>query len=370
MKIVWHEGPSAGNPRNSEGSFLRLDDGRILFAYSRYEGDSSHDHGACNIAAIYSSDEGETWSEPRVIVTAAQCGIGTNVMSVSAVRQLDGRCGLYFLAKTYDSSATQLWRALSVDGESFEVSRCELGYPDTYTIVVNDSITRLRDGRLVAPACVPLLGKLATCICLVSEDDGATFNRTRPCVTLPIYNNVDRGMQEPGIIEHEDGVIRLWARTRAGYQYECYSRDGMNTFTPVAPFVSSPCSPLRMRKDPHTGRLFMAYNPISEAHLGPYAQVRIEDWDMEIADYDPYTAGRCALVVRQSLDDGRTWRGYTVIENDRDHAANYPALFFTEDAAMLIGYCYSGKEEKTPLAALRIKKIDLGEISEKIPARQ
>jgi hypothetical protein len=51
----------------------------------------------------------------------------------------------------------------------------------------------------------------------------------------------------------------------------------------------------------------MAYNPIAETHLGPYAQVRIEDWDMEIAEYDPYTAGRCALVVRQSLDDGRTW---------------------------------------------------------------
>ncbi len=82
------------------------------------------------------------------------------------------------------------------------------------------------------------------------------------------------------------------------------------------------------------------------------------------------SAGRCALVVRQSLDDGRTWRGYTVIENDRDHAANYPAFFFTEDGAMLLAYCYSGKEEKTPLAALRIKKIGLDEISEKIPAYQ
>ena len=27
-----------GNPRNSEGSFVRLQDGRILFVYSRYNG--------------------------------------------------------------------------------------------------------------------------------------------------------------------------------------------------------------------------------------------------------------------------------------------------------------------------------------------
>ena len=30
--------PQEGNPRNSEGAFIRMDDGTLLFAYSRYSG--------------------------------------------------------------------------------------------------------------------------------------------------------------------------------------------------------------------------------------------------------------------------------------------------------------------------------------------
>ena len=30
MKTVWDKRPSADNPRNSEGDFIRLDDGRIM----------------------------------------------------------------------------------------------------------------------------------------------------------------------------------------------------------------------------------------------------------------------------------------------------------------------------------------------------
>ena len=39
--------PSNKNPRNSEGSFLQLKDGRIAFAYSRYIGDSFDDDAEC-----------------------------------------------------------------------------------------------------------------------------------------------------------------------------------------------------------------------------------------------------------------------------------------------------------------------------------
>ena len=57
-----------GNPRNSEGSFLRLNDGRIAFAYSRYSGDSADDHAYAEIACIFSSDEGETFGDERILV--------------------------------------------------------------------------------------------------------------------------------------------------------------------------------------------------------------------------------------------------------------------------------------------------------------
>lgn len=56
-----------GNPRNSEGSFIRADDGTILFAYSQYYGTNGDDHQPSNIALVRSKDEGETWSDCQII---------------------------------------------------------------------------------------------------------------------------------------------------------------------------------------------------------------------------------------------------------------------------------------------------------------
>ena len=75
-KIVATLSPCEGNPRNSEGCFLRLDDGRIAFAYSRYIGDSAHDHAACQIACIYSHDNGESFDTEHIetLVNAEEYG--------------------------------------------------------------------------------------------------------------------------------------------------------------------------------------------------------------------------------------------------------------------------------------------------------
>ena len=45
-----------GNPRNGEGTFLRLKDGRILYAYSRYLGHSWDDHADADIAGILKAE--------------------------------------------------------------------------------------------------------------------------------------------------------------------------------------------------------------------------------------------------------------------------------------------------------------------------
>ena len=68
-RITYEIPPSENNPRNSEGAFLRGKSGEILFAYSRYTGGSILDHAACDIALICSEDEGEHWSEPRILLS-------------------------------------------------------------------------------------------------------------------------------------------------------------------------------------------------------------------------------------------------------------------------------------------------------------
>ena len=73
--------PSENNPRNSEGDFVTLKDGRILYVYSRYTGDSSSDDAPAFLAGRYSVDGGKTWtSEDKMIIPNEG---EMNVMSVS-----------------------------------------------------------------------------------------------------------------------------------------------------------------------------------------------------------------------------------------------------------------------------------------------
>ena len=63
-----------GNPRNGEGTFARLHDGRIMAAYTHYYGDDWHDHAIARICAVYSSDEGETrLASPGMTVCSLTC---------------------------------------------------------------------------------------------------------------------------------------------------------------------------------------------------------------------------------------------------------------------------------------------------------
>ena len=52
--------PEGDYPRHSEGAFLRLKDGGILFVYSRFHSDWLDD-APSDIVGITSYDEGETW---------------------------------------------------------------------------------------------------------------------------------------------------------------------------------------------------------------------------------------------------------------------------------------------------------------------
>lgn len=352
MKLVWDLAPQKGNARNSEGSFIRMDDGRILFAYSRFTGDNWHDEKPSDIAVVFSSDEGETWSEPAIAARAAEFGV-QNVMSVSVVRQLDGAIGIYYLIKENDGCST-IGRTITRDGVHFATERCVCTIARAYYVFNNDRFERLRDGRLCVPAArnfndpVVSYDDLSVCVCLVSEDDGKTFTATPPRVTIPVLRKGDVGMQEPGIWERKDGTIWMWARTSAGFQYECFSHDTMLSFTPPQPSVfTSPTSPLEITEDPATGVLYAAYNPSPNFNGKPQSKA---GW------------GRTPLVLRKSSDEGRTWGPMTVVEHDDDRGFCYPSMFFTADNALLCAYCRGGSQDQACLARLGIMKIPLAEI--------
>ena len=106
--------PGKGNPRNSEGAFVSLKDGRILFVYSHYTaGKGADDDPAC-LAGRYSSDGGRTWTaEDRTIVTNEG---GMNVMSVSLLRLQSGEIALFYLVKNSGTDCRPVMRLSSDEG--------------------------------------------------------------------------------------------------------------------------------------------------------------------------------------------------------------------------------------------------------------
>src|SRR5262249_53913207 len=89
--------PTSGtNPRNSEGAFVELKDGRLLFVYTHFTGGSG-DHAAAHLAARSSVDGGRTWTAKDELVLPNEAQM--NVMSVSLVRLASGEIALFYLRK-------------------------------------------------------------------------------------------------------------------------------------------------------------------------------------------------------------------------------------------------------------------------------
>ena len=88
--------PGPGNPRNSEGDFIQLKDGRWLFIYTHFTA-GADDHAKAHLASRESSDGGRTWSDKDKIVVSNEGGF--NVMSVSLLRLKSGEIALFYLRK-------------------------------------------------------------------------------------------------------------------------------------------------------------------------------------------------------------------------------------------------------------------------------
>ena len=345
--------PTPGHPRNSEGAFLPLADGRLLFIYSAFTGERAQDHTPADLATITSCDGGRTWSAPRTVVRASEYG-AMNVMSVSLLRMRDGAIGLFFLIRRSWSDMCIALRRSHDEGETFGPdTRCSTRRG--YFVMNNDRVVRLSTGRILAPAaehiCTPdgaggIRLSPATATCFLSDDDGCTWQETGAPVALTGTDSRS-GLQEPGLIERTDGTLLGWARTDLGAQYAFSSSDSGRSFTPPARSrFTSPLSPLSMKRLPD-GRLLALWNPI------PEYQTRRSDWR---------TAGRTPLVYALSRDEGRTWSEPEVLEDDPKAGYCYTAIAAI-DGALLLAYC-AGQAEQDGLYLnrTRIRRIPMGEL--------
>ncbi len=313
--------PGVGNPRNSEGDFIRLKDGRVMLVYSRFTGGGG-DHAAATLCSRVSADGGLTWSvEDREVVPKEGA---MNVMSVSLLRLQSGELALFYLRKNAEDDCREYLRISTDEGQSW--SEPTLCIPaEGYFVVNNDRVIQLQSGRLVVPAaCHARPGDRfgrGIAMAFLSDDNGKTWRQSETELQAP--PNSGSGLQEPGIIELRDGRIMMLCRTDQGCQYRSYSEDGGVTWSEAEPTdIMSPCSPATFERIPQTNDILMVWNDHSaDPALGQK---------------------RTPLVAAISRDEGQTWGYRKVIEDDRDGWFCYTAMDFVGDR-VLLAYCATGK---------------------------
>lgn len=323
--------PSAANARNSEGDFVRLRDGRILFVYTHYDGASSHDDAHAHLASRVSDDEGRSWSpEDRTVV---ERGEAMNIMSVSLLRAADGRIALFYLRKDSPVSCVPVLRWSSDEAKSWsKPTVCLPLDAKGYFVLNNNRAAQLACGRLVLPLCLhrPLAsGKkdmAGELVCSLSDDGGRTWHYGG----LPFATHAGDGRrvttQEPGVVELKDGRLMMWARTGEGVQYVTYSSDHGETWEQPQPWnLFSPCSPaqvVRLRG----GDLLAVWND----HEGRP--------ELSRASAPSHAGYRTPLCVAVSRDEGRSWDGRKTLEGCPYGWYCYVSVLELDDA-VLFGYC-------------------------------
>lgn len=336
MESVLRLEPGPGNPRNSEGDFITLKDGRILFIYSHFIGTSGSDFGNAILTSRYSADQGQTWTkdDEKIVEQEGQM----NVMSVSLLRLQSGEIALFYAMKNSASDCTPYMRISGDEAKTWSNAiRCITDRTE-YFVLNNNRIVQLKNGRLLMPVSLhfspggvwgPKSGK-GTIYSYFSDDNGKSWKGS-----LEVSNPDSVTLQEPGVIELKNGDIFMFIRTDKGVQYTSYSKDKGETWSAVEPSnIKSPLSPASIARIPSTGDLLMAWNN------------------------NGVTQNRTPFNIAVSKDEGKNWSHLKTIEDDPDGWYCYTAIHFT-DKHVLLGHCAGNRPKGTGLAVIQITKLSL-----------
>ena len=148
--VVLRIKPDAPHRRDSEGDFIQLKDGRIMFVYSHFPGGpgGASDHAPAHLAARFSSDGGRSWTTEGVMVVPNEGKL--NVMSVSLLRLQDGRIAMFYLRKNSLTDCCPQLRISTDEGQSWS-KPCKVVDEVGYYVLNNDRVIQLQSGRIVVP---------------------------------------------------------------------------------------------------------------------------------------------------------------------------------------------------------------------------
>lgn len=326
--MVLRVAPGPDNPRNSEGDFVTLKNGNILFVYTHYTGASGADHAQAYLAGRVSDDGGKTWSKRDFTVVENEGSM--NVMSVSLLRMRNGEIALFYLRKNSTTDCTPMMRISKDEGKTWgPPRRCidESGYH----VVNNSRVIQLESGRLLMPAGTHKPAwkgyrEFYVIYSWYSDDNGKTWRRSEA-----VPNPHDVLMQEPGVVELKNGDLFMFMRTDKGVQYQSYSRDqGLTWEAAAVSNMMSPLSPAKISRIPATGDLLLAWNN------------------------NGVNQKRTPLCLAISTDEGETWGRIKTVESDPLGSFCYPAIHFA-GPYVLVGYWNRADKNNSSTDIVRIK---------------
>jgi len=331
-EIVLRLEPGKGNPRNSEGDFIQLKNGSILFVYSHFTGGTG-DNASAYLAGRKSKDGGITWDKEDLKIISNEGGM--NTMSVSLLRLENGEIVLFYLRKNSETDCIPYMRISTDEAKTWgEPKRC---IPtEGYHVVNNDRLIQLPNGRIIFPTSLHEApnwgyGKVIT---YYSDDKGNTWKKSQQ-----VANPENIILQEPGIVELKGGKIMLFSRTESGVQYFSFSDDYGETWSAIEPGnIKSPLSPASIARIPSTGDLLLLWN-------NNYEKGR------DGGKRTPYN-----LAI--SKDEGKTWEKVKSVESDPAGWYCYTAIDFTKDH-ILLAHCAGDTKTNNGLSTTQITRLSL-----------
>ncbi len=355
--------PTPSYRRHSEGDFLRLKDGGIIFVYARFLDKGGKDDDPAELAAMYSYDNGETWTDPETFLRSEQFGPST-IMSVSLMRMLNGDFGLFFEIKTEVHGSPKWEHTMALarskdEGKTFySITPCSPAEYEGRYGLNNDRVERLSSGRIIVPISIHAgaykpdkEGKARSRISrhtinthTYSDDDGYTW-KTSSDLVCPPFTSTTKGLQEGGVVEISPGILKSYFRSDKMYQYTSISFDNGDHWTsPQISCFTSPWSALKVERNPFNGKLYGIWNPVPLYNGRFYRHI---DW------------GRTPYYFAELSDDITSFKNIQVIEDEPDHGYSYVATLFTAEDEILLGYCSGGPEDGTGLCRQTIAKLKI-----------
>ncbi len=333
--------PGEGNSRNSEGDFIELADGRLLFIYTHFT-DGSGDHAPAFLAGRVSHDQGKTWSDQDEVIIQGEGA--KNVMSVSLLRLQNGQIALFYLVKNSLQDCKPVIRWSADEAKTWSAPTKCIPDQEGYFVLNNDRVIQLADGRLVVP--VALHNKSnwnepdwqGTVMCYLSDDYGQSWKKSHS--ELKAFDKQGNRLvaQEPGVVELKHGRLMMFCRSDAGCQLLSYSTDRGVTWSPLQKSdIISPRSPASIERIPQTGDLLMAWN--DHARIDSSLQEK-----------------RSPLTVAVSQDEGKTWSYIKDLEKNPYGWFCYTAIEFL-DNHVLMAYCAGDRRYEKGLSVTKLSTL-------------